>query len=524
MLHWSQGLFGFVTHLDPLLKCFAPHVSAPVADSSTTPPRTPPAFDGDLDIVSLQRSYSEGLLPVTVLETVLERIEQYLKLDPAVWIYRETKEKVLDRARDLQDKYTGPSQYPPLFGVPFSVKDSIDVAGIPTTTSCSALSHVPSQTSPSVSVLLSLGAIFVGKTNLDSLATGLTGCRSPYGYPRSVFNSAYISGGSSSGSCVSVGANLVSFSVATDTAGSGRVPAGFNGVVGYKPTKGLISTTGVTPACLSLDCIAIIAQSVSDAQTIWDLTVSFDPEDRYAKVTSPMAQPFVNSIGPQAEAFKFGVPPPEALQICSQIYQRRFKAAVETLQRLGGRLQPIEWTPFEKAGKLLYEGSFVSERLASLPDNFLKDNRSSLHPVIAEIFSTVEARICTAADVFRDLHAKALYTRQAEKVFEYSATGVDVLVVPTAPMHWTIDEVEEDPIKRNSVLGEFTHFGNVLDLCGINVPAGTYMLEEAGQTGEREAGGKTLPFGVTFLGGSQRDTRVLDIAGRFDREMRAIDR
>ena len=518
MIPWSQGLFGFVASLEPLLTCFAPYISAPVASCGTTPPQTPPAFNADLSISGLQKSYREGLSPVSVLETVLDKVEKYSKIDPAVWIYQEPKSLVLEKARQLQVKWPNINCLPPLFGVPFSVKDSIDIAGLPTTTACPPLAHVPSKSAPSYDIALSQGAIFVGKTNLDQLATGLTGCRSPYGITRSVFNHDYISGGSSSGSCVSVGAGLVSFSLATDTAGSGRVPSAFNGVVGYKPTRGLISAQGVTPACLSLDCIAIIANNVTDARTIWDLSVGFDEGDRYAKTCTPIAR-HVNSTGPQAASFSFGIPPPEALGVCNPVYRRKFNEVVQAIQKLGGRLQPIDWTPFEKAGKLLYESSFVCERLASLPDNWLDQNRPNLHPVIESIFSAVVARNSSAVDAYRDLQAKALFTRQAEKVFEYSASGVDVIIVPTAPTHWTVDEVQANPIASNSLLGEFTHFGNVLDLCAVAVPAGMYQVDELwGTVGD--ANGE-LPFGVTILGGSRMDAETLDIADRFDKAMRA---
>ncbi len=509
MIHWSQGLFGFVANLEPLLQSLAPYVSTPIASGGTTPPQTPPIFDGDLSISSLQKAYRNGLSPMTVMQVVLERIEKYTAIDPAVWIYRAPKDSVLEQVRELQSKWPHPDSLPPLYGVPFSVKDSIDIAGLPTTTACPPLAHIPSKSAPSYETLLSQGAIFLGKTNLDQLATGLTGCRSPYGITRSVFNKSYISGGSSSGSCVSVGAALVSFSLATDTAGSGRVPSGFNGVVGYKPTRGLISIQGVTPACLSLDCIAIIAPTVSDARTIWDLCVQFDAEDRYAKRCFPTPR-HINSLGPQATSFTFGIPPPEALHICSPIYSRKFNEAVQTLQRIGGQLRPIDWTPFAQAGKLLYDGSFVCERLASLPDDWLAQNRPHLHPVIEQIFSAVVARGSTAVDAYRDLQAKALLTRRAELVFENGARGVDVVVVPTAPTHWTVDEVLERPVERNSILGEFTHCGNVLDLCAVAVPAGVYTV-----------GGGELPFGVTFLGGSSTDVEVLEIADRFDRFRRA---
>jgi allophanate hydrolase len=512
MLHWSQGLFGFVAKLQPLLDALEP--LGAIDASMETPPQTPPDFDGDLTITGLRNAYKRGLSPVTVIESLYRKIETYKEIDPAVWIYLEEKDAVLEAAKALASKYTDRNALPPLFGIPFSVKDSVDIVGLPTTTACPPLAHIPSKSAPVYDKVIAEGAIFIGKTNLDQLATGLTGCRSPYGITHSVFHKDYISGGSSSGNCVSVGASLCSFSIATDTAGSGRVPSGLNGVVGYKPTRGSISFCGVTPACLSLDCIAIIAKNVSDARTVWQLTEGYDPEDRYAKPEIAFERQ-VNSIGPQSGKFKFGIPPPEALAICHPIYRRLFNETVTKLQQIGGTLTPINWSPFEKAGNLLYEGTFVSERLASLPDNWLEVNRVHLHPVLVELMDQVVSRQSTAVQAYRDLQNKALYTRQAERVFALhsGSTGVDVVVVPTAPTHWTIEEVKADPIKKNSILGEFTHFGNVLDLCCVAVPAATYPVAE--RSGNKDDTGK-LPFGITFLGCARTDAETLEIARRFD--------
>lgn len=511
MIYWSQGLFGFVASLQPLLDTLESYTRKPASICSGTPPETPPRFNGDLGIASLQQAFRDGLSPLAMLDTVFEKIEKYKLVDAAVWTHLETKDAAVQRARELLSKWPDRSRLPALYGVPFSVKDNLDIVGLPTTTSCPPLAHVPSQSSPAYDLLLEQGAIFIGKTNLDQLATGLTGCRSPYGTPRSVFNHLYISGGSSSGSCVSVGAQLVSFSLGTDTAGSGRIPAGFNGVVGYKPTRGLISASGVTPACLSLDCVAVIARNVHDARTVWDLCARFDDNDRYAKIAAPI-QKHVNPTGPQAKSFRFGIPPTEALAICNPVYRQNFTEAVQGLQAMGGHLTTIDWNPLEQAGKLLYEGTFVSERLASLPDNWLEKNRELLHPVIREIFEKVVARQSTAIEAYRDLQAKALYTRQAEKIFAYDSTGVDVIVVPTAPTHWTVEEVLADPIATNSVLGAFSHFGNVLDLCAVAVPASTFAVSEL--SGNAEAQG-TLPFSITLIGGSMMDAETLEIAVRF---------
>lgn len=511
MIHWSQGLFGFIGNLQPLLDVLIP-LSAHRFEAGSTPPQTPPVFDGDLRIDSLRRAYGNGLSPIAVIESLYDKIESYKEVDPAVWIHLESKENVLDAATKLVARFADHSALPPLFGVPFSVKDSIDIAGIATTTACPPLAHVPSTSAVVYDKVIAEGALFIGKTNLDQLATGLVGCRSPYGITHSVFNNAYISGGSSSGSAVSVGANLVTFSLATDTAGSGRVPAGFNGIIGYKPTRGTISFRGVTPACLSLDCIALSTKTVTDARTIWQTLEAHDPLDPYSKPEIAFER-HINSIGPRSRTFKFGIPPPDALAICSPPARRMFNETVAKLQKLGGVLTPIDWSPFHNAGRLLYDGTFVSERLASLPDDFLDKHRSALHPVIAQLMDAVVDRRSSAVDAYRDLQAKVLYTRQAEQVFGYSASGIDVLIVPTTPTHWKIDEVLADPIKKNSILGEFTHFGNVLDLCGIAVPAGTYPISELSGVQADEG---TLPFSVTFLSGSSLDAEMLEIARRFE--------
>ena len=517
MLHWSQGLFGFVANLGPLLECLQPGLV-------NHAPQAPPVFNGDLSISELQIAYRQGLSPVSVAQSVLGNIKKYLSIDPAVWIYREPSESVLEQVKLLETRWPDRDTLPPLFGIPFSVKDNIDIAGLPTTTACPPLTRQHTKNARIYDILISQGAIFVGKTNLDQLATGLTGCRSPYGIPHSAINHDYIAGGSSSGSCVSVGANLVSFSICTDTGGSGRVPAGFNGVVGFKPTKGTVSTQGVTPACMSLDSIAIIAKNIRDARTIWDLSVGLDEEDRYAKTCAPL-QRHINATGPQLNSFRFGIPPPQALSVCNPIYLRKFTPVVKLLQRLGGSLCPVDWTPFAKAGSLLYESSFVCERLANLPENFLARYDWNFHPVITTIFSDVLARKYTAIDAHRDLQAQALYTRQVEKIFEYSASGIDVLVVPTAPTQYTVEEVLRDPVGTNTLLGEFSHFANVLDLCGVAVPAGKYTVGELraeegevsqeSKKGDKETDGE-LPFSVTLLGGRGLDAEVLGIAERLE--------
>lgn len=409
MLYWSQGLFGFVGSLSGFEDALSPYQASAASSSevASTPPQTPPFWDGDLSISALKAAYEKGLSPVTVIETLYKKILEYQQVDPAVWIHLVPEETALAAVQALLAKYPDGKSRPPLFGIPFSVKDSIDIKGIATTTACPPLAFIPTKSAPVYEKVIEQGAILIGKTNLDQLATGLTGCRSPYGITKSVYNKEYISGGSSSGNAVSVGAGLVSFSLATDTAGSGRVPAALNGVVGFKPTRGTLSFQGVTPACLSLDCIALIAANVADVQYVWDICEGYDDEDVYAKSTPPNLR-HVNSLGPQYNAFTFGIPPPEALKICTPIHRKMFEEATKTLQSIGGVLADIDWSPFKKGGRLLYEGTFVSERLASLPDGWFEENQDNLHPVIKGIFEAVIKRNSTAVQVYRDLQAKQM--------------------------------------------------------------------------------------------------------------------
>ena len=261
-----------------------------------------------------------------------------------------------------------------------------------------------------------------------------------------------------------------------------------------------------------------MAHYVEDSRIVFDLCAEYDENDRYAKVSAPIER-HVNSTGIQTNSFTFGIPPLEALAVCNPVYRRKFDKTVQDLQAIGGTLKPIDWNPFERAGKLLYEGTFVSERLANLPNNWIEQNQEHLHPVIKQLFNQVIARKSTAVEAYRDIHLKALYTRQAEKVFSYSSEGVDVVVVPTAPTHYTVEEVIADPIAKNSVLGEYSHSANVLDLCAIAVPAGLYPVGDL--SGESNDQG-TLPFSITMLSGSNMDAEVLAIAQRFEERVNQV--
>ncbi|KAL2065558.1 hypothetical protein VTL71DRAFT_3228 [Oculimacula yallundae] len=496
----QDGLFGYVGNSTDFF-------ASASKSRELTPPSTPPVSEDTLlPIAQLQQRYQSGLeTPENVINSVFDRIERYEVLDPAVWISRQSRQDALAAAQTLVEKYNG-KPMPPLFGIPFALKDNIDVEGVMTTAACEVFAYTARTTAPAVQLLLDAGALYIGKLNMDQLATGLSGCRSPYGTPHSVYSNEHISGGSSSGSAVAVAAHLVSFALGTDTAGSGRVPAAFNGIVGFKPTKGTISARGVIPACKSLDTISIMAPSLADARQIWYTIDRHDALDPYAKTPLSLSLWKQDFRGPKDGGFTFGVPPPSALEACSKEYQDLFEVSVQNLRSCGGRLVEVDYTPFEKAADLLYGASLVHERIASIGHEFLEANISNLHPTTSALFTAALTAPLKPWNVFHDQSLQAEYTMQAQRTFNPLEGGIDVLLVPSTPCHPTIKEMEADPLGLNARLGIFTHAGNVVDLCGVTVNAGWVEKE----------GGMKLPFGVTFLGGSGYDGRILDIAKVFE--------
>jgi allophanate hydrolase len=400
---------------------------------------------------------------------------------PYTWITLAPFDDVMRRARQLDD--TGRL---PLKGRLFGVKDNIDVAGLPTTVACPAYAYTPACSAPVVDRLEAAGAIVVGKTNLDQFATGLVGTRSPYGACSSVFDADYVSGGSSSGSAVAVAAGLVDFALATDTAGSGRVPAAFNGIVGLKPTCGLLSTRGVVPACRSADCVSILARTTSTAREVWEVAQGFDAQEPFSRhaVSAPAA---VHGTQPP---FRFGVPSGDHPYIDDPL----FIAVAERLTRLGGSCVGIDFGPFLEAGGLLY-GPWVAERFADLGD-FLQVNVAEVNPVVYDII--VGGSKYSAADLFHAQHRLKALRRQAEATF----ASIDVLLVPTTPRHPTHAEVERDPVRTNAALGYYTTFANLLDLAALALPAGV------------RANG--LPFGISLIGPAFSDAGLLALAERLN--------
>lgn len=469
-------------------------------------------WDSSLNIASLQLDYRAGIKPQQVLEAIYERIEAYKEVQPSVWIYIRPLESVLRAAEELFTLWPEETTRPPLWGIPFSVKDSIDIVDIPTTLACPALAYIPTASAAVYRRCIEAGGLFIGKTNLEQLATGITGCRSPFGTLHSTFSKNHIVGGSTSGGAVSVSEGLVSFALGSDTAGSIRVPALYNGVVGLKPTKGTVSARGLFPACLHQDCASFLALTTEDAETVWRLCKGFDKQDVFSRRLSPeKPRKF------QSSTFRFGVPPEAVLATCSPIYRQQFGQVTKTLQEAGGSLINLDWAPFAGANDLLYSSTFLLERLTVLPEGWFEKNKQLLLPVIRETFEGAIRRQSTAMDVFRDLHKQAEYRREVENfLYADHSTGdgeeLTVVVVPTAPFHATIDEVSGDPVGINARLGIFSWFANVLDLVGLAVPCGSYEVETECQSSRPQR----LPFGVTFLASSGLDEGLFALCKRLE--------
>jgi allophanate hydrolase len=445
----------------------------------------------DLGIQTLTTAYRAGELTVPELVgEVLSRIDA--AGEDAVWISRVPDADLRARARDLQRVLETASERPcpPLLGIPFAVKDSIDVAGLDTTVGCPAFAYSPVASAPIVEKLLAAGAICVGKTNLDQFASGLVGVRSPYGVSRNPFNPDYIPGGSSSGSAVAVSSGLVSFSLGTDAAGSGRVPAGLNNLVGLKPTRGLVSTLGCIPACRSIDCPSIFAHSCSDAWQVLDVIAGYEAADPYSRPDRRRDM----LVGPGA-AFRFGVPADAELEFDGDVdAEALYRAALDVLETMGGTRVEVDFGPFRQAGELLYEGPWIADRL-QFYGRFLQEHREAVHPVTRQIISGGER--FSAVDAFAALDRITVLKREAAAVLG----RVDMLVVPTSPTTYTVAAVEADPIELNRRLGYYTNFVNLLDLAAIAVPSGF-----------RTDG---LPLGVTFIGPAFHDATISALGARF---------
>jgi allophanate hydrolase len=439
------------------------------------------------DIPSLLQRYAGGELTPTKMVQIVHGLIQ--NDTNHVWIHALSLETLMNYAVAVEARAGAMDMTTlPLYGIPFAIKDNIDLAGVPTTAACPAFAYTPQHNAVVVQRLIDAGAIPIGKTNLDQFATGLNGTRSPYGACRNAFNPDYISGGSSSGSAVALSKGLVCFSVGTDTAGSGRVPAGFNNLIGYKPTRGWFSTRGVVPACRSLDCISIFAFTAADAGRILAAAASYDAEDIYSREREG------NGFDFSSQRFRFGIPRKEQLQFFGNHDGKRlFDGAVANLRALGGEAVEIDFAPFLETARLLYEGPWIAERYAAIQQFFEPHSDQVIAPVRELIAG---AQRYSAADAFNGLYHLRRLKRQADHIW----AEVDCLLTPTAGTIYTIQAMQRDPIRLNANLGYYTNFMNLLDYAAVAVPAG---FQEDG-----------LPFGITLSAPAHHDESLLHLAGR----------
>jgi allophanate hydrolase len=407
--------------------------------------------------------------------------------DPAIFIALRPEAEVLAEARALAQ--AGNTNLP-LYGIPVAIKDNIDVKGLPTTAACPAYSYRPGRDAGCVARLREAGALILGKTNLDQFATGLVGVRTPYGVGRNLFDRRLIPGGSSTGSALAVAAGFTPLSLGTDTAGSGRVPAGFSNIVGLKPSRGLVSTAGVVPACRSLDCVSVFALTVDDAIAMLRVIAGSDGGEEALS-----SRPAVHAVGPMPQGLRLGVPlSGQRLFFGDRQSEAAYAAALAQCATLGVAIVEIDIEPFYAAARLLYEGPWVAERYLTARA-LIASSPQSLHPVTRQII--LAGAHGTAADAFAAFYQLEDLKRACDHTFR----GVDALVLPTAPTIYTVEQVLADPIGLNSRLGTYTNFVNLLDLCGLAVPASM-----------RPDG---VPFGVTLLAPAGGDMLLAAIGREF---------
>ena len=433
------------------------------------------------DIQSLHAAYAAGLPLADVVATLLERIAD--AADPGIFIHLAGKADLMAQAAALG---VFDPEAKPLWGIPFAVKDNIDVAGMPTTAACPDYAYLPEKDAAVVALLRAAGALVVGKTNLDQFATGLVGVRSPFPIPRNAVDPSLVPGGSSSGSAVATARGIVSFALGTDTAGSGRIPAGLNNIVGLKPTIGALSASGVVPACRTLDCVSIFALTVDDAYRVLQVAARQDAGDPFSKAVE------IPPLGKRPPVLGVGIPAKDDLKFFGDTAMAdAFDGALKILEKLGCRLVEIPFADFYATADLLYEGAWVAERYAAIAD-FFAAHEKSMHPVTRQIIGG--ARKLSAADAFKGLYALQAYRAKLKPVI----ASVDTICVPTAPTHYSVEAVLADPIASNSRLGTYTNFVNLLDMCGIAVP-----------TGKRSDG---LPMSITLLAAAGRDALTATLA------------
>ena len=436
-------------------------------------------------IAALHAAYAAGTDPATVIREVYRRIDA--ANDPGIFITIVPEDAACAAIAAL-DGFD--PKLKRLWGIPFAVKDNIDVAGLPTTAGCPAFAHIPNDTAPCVGRLLDAGAILIGKTNLDQFATGLVGVRTPYPATRNAINSAYVPGGSSAGSAVAVARGIVSFALGTDTAGSGRVPAGLNNVVGLKPSLGAISSRGVVPACRTLDTVSIFAGTVDDADAVFHAAAAYDASDPWSRRFDPA--PHGCAI---PHDIRIGVPDSTSRRFAGDARSAAaFEAALTDVGSvLGGNPKSVDMTPLFAAAELLYNGPWVAERYHAIRD-LIERSPEALHLVTRRIIGGATAY--SAVDAFAGFYRLAELRRAAQPIWD----AIDVLLVPTFPRPRTLADLESDPVGPNSELGTYTNFVNLLDLCALAVP------------GRFRADG--LPAGITLIAPAGRDGLLAALGAR----------
>ncbi|MFT7058687.1 MAG: allophanate hydrolase [Pseudorhodobacter sp.] len=433
-----------------------------------------------MTIPALHAAYASGVTAEHVVAQVFSRIAEVG--DPAIFLAMPSEDVAKAEARALGA--FDPAK--PLWGVPFAVKDNIDVAGYPTTAACPAFAYTPHKDAFVVAQLRAAGGIFIGKTNLDQFATGLVGVRTVYGAPLNSIDPSIVPGGSSGGSGVAVGHGIVALALGTDTAGSGRVPAALNNIVGLKPTLGALSASGVVPACRSIETISIFALTVSDAHAAFQVCSVYDPEDAFARA---VAVPDICAAG---RAPTIGIPSANSLKFMGDAVQAAsFANSVELLHAKGAEIREIDFAPFYDVAQMLYDGAWVAERYTVIED-LLKTNPEAILSVTRQIICKAET--LSAADAFRGIYRLKELARAAEPAL----AGVDMLCVPTIPTFYSVADLEADPITPNSNFGTYTNFVNLLDMCGIAVP-----------TPPRTDG---RPGGVTLLAKAGQDSAIAAVA------------
>jgi len=443
-----------------------------------------------LNITALTEAYRHGAL--TPRAVIAEVVAKAKALNPEFHLFIHLlSDAELSPYLDALDGRS-PADLP-LYGVPFAIKDNIDLAGVPTTAACPAFAYMPERSATLVERLIALGAVPVGKANLDQFATGLNGTRSPYGACRNSVHPDYPAGGSSAGSALAVALGVASFALGTDTAGSGRVPAALNNLVGLKATKGLLSTAGVVPACRTLDCTTFFTATAAEASRLLALTTGLDERDEYSRANPQWNGP--DSFGRPREGFRFGVP--RQLQFLGCVESPAlFEATVARLESLGGQRVDIDFSPFLEAARLLYEGPWVAERYA-VAGPLIEASPDAVLPVIRDVLR--KAPGCTAVEAFRSQYRLQQLKAQCDRVL----ADLDCVLTPAYPRPVTLAELREQPLQRNSDLGWYTNFMNLLDYAALAVPAG-FMANG-------------LPWGVTVFGRAFTDQWLLGLADSLQR-------